>query len=264
MVAAVDATPTAPEAPAATTAAEAAPASPQTPAGTVESVDTEETPVSPETPAAQASAEAAPASPETAEANVMSADRQEPSHMARTEYAEPERIAEKDAPPAPPPDESLEASEKTSPEAQVVMETTADPALPYETEQTGEVTPGAAEDVAQGRGEDTHIAQNLTETASPKVSQQATGDTAAGTADDLTRIDGIGPKSATALRSAGIDSFQKLANTPEAQLVDILRAANVRLVGSTSSWAQQAAYAAQGDWEGFNRFNREHRARGEQ
>jgi predicted flap endonuclease-1-like 5' DNA nuclease len=189
-------------------------------------------------------------------------NKQEPSHMARTEYAEPERISEKDAPPAPPPDESLEASEKTAPEAQVVMETTADPALPYETDQTGEVTPEATASVSEGRGEETHIAENLTEPASSRVSQQETGETVAGTADDLTRIDGIGPKSAAALRAAGIDSFQKLANTSEARLIEILRAGNVRLVGSTSTWAQQAAYAARGDWEGFNRYIQENKSRG--
>lgn len=276
-------TPASPETPAAQATSEAAPASPETAEANVMPAhadtgvdvvqpvrpgDAEPTPAQPPItgegvePTAREAGPVNPTASETPLPKTETRDRQEPSHMARTEYAEPERIAEKDAPPAPTPDESLEASEKTSPEAQVVLESTADPALPYETAQTGEVTPAAAEQVAQGRSEETHIAENLTETAPAQVSRHEMGDTVAGTADDLTRIDGIGPKSAAALRAAGIDSFQKLANTSEKQLLEILRAANVRLVGSTSSWSQQAAYAARGDWEGFNRFIREYRTRG--
>lgn len=209
------------------------------------------TPDSPETAEADTPAAATPAAPVTA------ADAPAPPEYARTE-----QIVEKDAPPAPPPDESQEASAKTAPEEQVVLEATADPAQPYETEKTGDVTPEAAAQVAEGRGEETHIAKNLTEPASPQVSQQETSQAPAGTANDLTVIDGIGPKSAAALRAAGVDSFQKLANMSEAQIIEILRAAKVRIVGGAATWAQQAAYAAQGDWDGFNRFIQEYKSRG--
>lgn len=206
------------------------------------------TPDSPETAEADTPAVTTPVAPVTA------ADAPAPPEYARTE-----QIIEKDAPPVPPPDESLEASAKTAPEEQIVLEAMADPPQPYETERAGEVTPEAAVQVAEGRGEHTDIAENMTEAASPQVSQQEVAAAPPATANDLTVIDGIGPKSAAALRAAGIDSFQKLANTPEAQLIEILRAAKVRIVGSPSTWGQQAAYAAQGDWEGFNRFVREHK-----
>jgi predicted flap endonuclease-1-like 5' DNA nuclease len=264
---------------------EPVPASPQTPVGTVETEAIEDVPVSPETPAVQPSAEALPASPETAAvADVPSQSaeetpvnptanqaplptdqpqsKQEPSHMARTEFAEPERIAEKDAPPAPPAKaDEAETSPRTSPEEQVVLESTADAPQPYETDQHGEVTPEAAASVAEGDGDKTQLAINLTEAASPAVHAQETSGSAA-RPDDLTRIDGIGEKLASILRTAGIDSFQKLANVSDTQLQEILQTANVRLRGNSSTWAQQAAYASQGDWESFKKFNRERKTRG--
>jgi predicted flap endonuclease-1-like 5' DNA nuclease len=64
--------------------------------------------------------------------------------------------------------------------------------------------------------------------------------------DDLTRIEGIGPKTAEALRAAGINTFAQLATTPEEQLRRILVAAS--LPGDPGTWPQQAALAAAGKW----------------
>ena len=87
---------------------------------------------------------------------------------------------------------------------------------------------------------------------------------AVGSADDLEIIDGIGPKIAAALRAAGIDSFQKLTNASEDQLRGILSAAHVRYPGTTLPfWAQQAAYAARQDWEGFKKYNADRKAGGD-
>ena len=265
--------PTTPETPATPVPVEPVPASPQTPVGTVEAEAIEEVPISPETPAAQPGAEAVPASPETAAADtdvtlvqpIAPPSAQEPSHMARTEHAPEEQIAEREAPPAPPVKEGEpETALRTEPEEQVVLESTADAPQPYETAQHGEITPDAAARVAEGQGETTHIAANLTEPAPADVqAQEVAGKGTAGKPDDLTRIDGIGEKLASVLRAAGIDSFQKLANASDTQLQDILQSAKVRVRGNSATWAQQAAYAAQGDWEGFNRYNHERKARGE-
>lgn len=72
--------------------------------------------------------------------------------------------------------------------------------------------------------------------------------------DDLTRIEGIGPKIAAALREAGIDTFAKLADATEAQLNEALAVAKLRLAPSLGTWAEQAAYAARGDWAGLEQF----------
>jgi predicted flap endonuclease-1-like 5' DNA nuclease len=187
----------------------------------------------------------------------------QPSHVAKTEHATPEQNKETQSPPAPPPDVSKTATPKTAPEAQVVMEATAAAPQPHETEMTGEVTPETASKVARGKADETPVAEKLTKKASRKVAAQETsGAATAGKPDDLLRIDGIGPKIAAALLTAGIDSFQKLANTSEAQTLEILRAAKVRVIANYTTWPQQASYAARGDWEGLDRFNSERKTQG--
>lgn len=175
--------------------------------------------------------------------------------------AAPEQNTATKAPPAPPAKKDRKATPKTQPEGEVVAATTASPPQPHETEKMGKVTPETASKVAEGKAEETPVAANLTKKASRRVAaQETTGTTTPGKPDDLLRIDGVGPKSVAALLAAGIDSFQKLANTSEAQTLEILRAAKVRVVANYTTWAQQAAYAARGDWEGLDRFNRERKA----
>src|SRR5512135_1161470 len=68
--------------------------------------------------------------------------------------------------------------------------------------------------------------------------------------DNLIILEGIGPKISSVLKSAGVASFHQLADTPVERLREILLAANLRLADPTT-WPEQAALAAQGDWEGF-------------
>ncbi len=67
--------------------------------------------------------------------------------------------------------------------------------------------------------------------------------------DDLTRIEGIGPKLEGILNQAGIDTYKELATlTPEA-LKDLVRSAHFTSPVDTTTWPRQAALAASGDWE---------------
>lgn len=66
-------------------------------------------------------------------------------------------------------------------------------------------------------------------------------------ADDLTLIEGIGPKSAEALKAAGITTFAQIAKMSPADLEKAVKDRKVRLVGSTESWPMQAEVAAKGD-----------------
>lgn len=68
--------------------------------------------------------------------------------------------------------------------------------------------------------------------------------------DDLTRIEGIGPKIAEALNQAGIRSYADLgANTPDA-VKQILDAAEGDFnMADPATWPQQAQLAAEGKWE---------------
>lgn len=70
--------------------------------------------------------------------------------------------------------------------------------------------------------------------------------------DDLTRIEGIGPRIATLLKEAGITGFAALAAAHAEQLAAVLAAAGPRFrLAQPASWPQQAALLAAGDEAGF-------------
>ncbi len=69
-------------------------------------------------------------------------------------------------------------------------------------------------------------------------------------ADDLEKVEGIGPKIAEVLAEAGIDTFAKLADsTPEA-IREILDTAGSQFAShDPATWPQQAKLAADGKWD---------------
>ena len=72
-------------------------------------------------------------------------------------------------------------------------------------------------------------------------------------ADDLTKIEGIGPKIAQVLADAGINTFAALASTSTGRLREILNAAGSRYrITDPTTWPEQAAHAAAGDRDKFN------------
>ncbi|NLE75163.1 MAG: DUF4332 domain-containing protein [Chloroflexi bacterium] len=70
------------------------------------------------------------------------------------------------------------------------------------------------------------------------------------TPNDLTFLEGIGPKIASLLRAAGVTTFAQLAETAPARLLEILEAADPRLarLADPTTWPEQAALAAAGRW----------------
>ncbi len=69
--------------------------------------------------------------------------------------------------------------------------------------------------------------------------------------DDLTRIEGIGPKISALLQSAGIITFSKLAKAEVSHLKKIVREAGIYMA-NPSTWPEQADLAAAGEWEEFD------------
>lgn len=69
--------------------------------------------------------------------------------------------------------------------------------------------------------------------------------------DDLTRIEGIGPKIASVLQAAGVLTFAQLAESDVTRLEEILEAESPRLrwLSDPSTWPEQAELAATGEWE---------------
>lgn len=85
--------------------------------------------------------------------------------------------------------------------------------------------------------------------------------------DNFAILDGIGPRVSEVLRSAGVNTFAKLAATDEDGIRGILVAENPSLLRLTdpSTWQEQAGLAAEGDWEALSslqeRLKEDRRAR---
>lgn len=72
--------------------------------------------------------------------------------------------------------------------------------------------------------------------------------------DDLERIEGIGPKTAAALRAAGVTTYDALAATPGQGLDSAVRAAGLRSSAALATWPAQARLLADGDQAGFEQL----------
>jgi NADH-quinone oxidoreductase subunit I len=79
---------------------------------------------------------------------------------------------------------------------------------------------------------------------------------AASTPDDLTRIEGIGPKISKALQDAGIKTFAQLADTDADRIKEILEKADPNLLrlAEPVTWPKQARLAASGKWDALKTY----------
>ena len=82
----------------------------------------------------------------------------------------------------------------------------------------------------------------------------------AGQADDLTRINGIGPATAKLLRHSGITTFGDLFEAGTERLQEILTngGAKFSMIDPTQ-WTRQARFCRAGDWTGLARWQSENR-----
>ncbi|MEL6842058.1 MAG: carbohydrate-binding module family 20 domain-containing protein [Bacteroidota bacterium] len=77
-------------------------------------------------------------------------------------------------------------------------------------------------------------------------------------ADNLTKIEGIGPKIAGLLKEDGIDTFAKLGKASQKKLKAVLDAAGPRFkMHSPSTWPEQAKLAAKGEWDALKKLQDE-------
>ena len=76
--------------------------------------------------------------------------------------------------------------------------------------------------------------------------------------DDLTKIEGIGPKIKGLFNDAGIWSFMQLSEAPLDRLEKILEDAGPRYrMHRPKTWAQQAKLAADGKWDELKKWQKE-------
>ncbi len=74
--------------------------------------------------------------------------------------------------------------------------------------------------------------------------------------DDLTQINGIGPRIASILNDGGITTFAELQHANTGDLRQIIAVGGALPPSSLDSWPTQASYAARGDWSGLATYNR--------
>ncbi len=74
--------------------------------------------------------------------------------------------------------------------------------------------------------------------------------------DDLTRVEGIGPKMSSVLAEAGVVTFGQLAEREPDALKRVLREEGLQFA-DPSTWPEQAALAAKGAWDELDALQEE-------
>ncbi|KUF09086.1 hypothetical protein AVJ23_19360 [Pseudoponticoccus marisrubri] len=141
------------------------------------------------------------------------------------------------------------AAVETAEAAETVTETVADAAEDV-AETTVETTAETAEDVAETTAETTEAFTEETTEAAEEIAETVTEEPALmtapeGDADDLTLLNGVGPKLAEALNEAGIYHYRQIAAWTEANVAWVdENVSGVRGRASRNGWVAQAAELA--------------------
>ncbi len=111
-------------------------------------------------------------------------------------------------------------------------------------------------------GEDVTVATSAPKPAPKKkaapTAQKVSFATTDGQKDDLTKIEGIGPKIKSILHDNGVPTFAALAQTAVERLKEILEAAGSRYrMHNPSTWPAQAKMAAAGEWDKLKKWQDE-------
>ena len=86
--------------------------------------------------------------------------------------------------------------------------------------------------------------------------RQPTATAAAAPPDDLTQLNGIGPRIQTILNDGGINTYTDLQHASTSDLRQIIAVGGALPPSSLESWPAQASYAVRGDWSGLASYNR--------
>ncbi len=95
-------------------------------------------------------------------------------------------------------------------------------------------------------------------TAKAATTAAVVKEAASGEADDLKKIEGIGPKIEELLNADGINTFAALAGTSADKVKEILAAAGARYAAhDPTTWPKQAEMASKGEWEALEKWQDE-------
>ena len=137
--------------------------------------------------------------------------------------------------------QSEKAAEEAKPAAKTAPEAKADTAV---AEKVEEKVKEEKEEVVQKES----TVKESDKKATPKKETKSES-------DDLTKIEGIGPKGAEALVKAGVVSYEKLSKTKADKIKEILTEASSRMAHlDPTSWPKQAKMAADGEWEALKEW----------
>ncbi len=76
--------------------------------------------------------------------------------------------------------------------------------------------------------------------------------------DDLTKIEGVGPKIALVLSSNGITTYAQLAKAEPAAVQEMLKKSSGRFnIAKPQTWPEQAELAASGNWDALKKLQDE-------
>jgi NADH-quinone oxidoreductase subunit I len=116
-----------------------------------------------------------------------------------------------------------------------------------------ETPPQTVSDEAKSTVQDAPVAAVVSSASveAPKPKAEAPVTT---TPDDLTVIEGIGPKRAEALNAAGVTTFVQLSQSDKAKLESIMSAAGLSLEPGIETWPVQAEFLVKGDQAGFKAY----------
>ena len=73
--------------------------------------------------------------------------------------------------------------------------------------------------------------------------------------DDLTQLNGIGPRISSILSDGGVTTYAELEHTDPSDLRKIIAQSGALPPSSLDTWPTQASYAARGDWQGLASYN---------
>ena len=142
------------------------------------------------------------------------------------------------------------AERKTEKQSEKASEEAAEAKTAKETKQEKPKVEPKAESVIAEEPKAEEKVEEIAE-AAPVVEEKATEDKSASEdPDNLTKIEGIGPKAAEALVAAGVNTYGKLAKAKADKIKEILTEASSRMAHlDPTSWPKQAKMAADGKWD---------------
>ncbi len=144
-------------------------------------------------------------------------------------------------------DESPVAPSAVSGDTPTPEPVTAQAAAPASAEEAAEEPAEEESPEAETVAEEDDVAEEVAEPTEPETSVEP---------DDLTKMEGIGPKISGILQEKGIKTYSQLANTSVEELKQILTDAKIK-IAHPDTWPEQAALAAAGNWDALEKLQDE-------